>query len=106
MKRKRGDDYNGPETWGVRFQRRRDSLGLSQTDIAEITGLTQQSISRIENDEVDPRFSTLEKLAKAVVMDVNKLFPTDLRPRGETPAAKNAKVQKRAVRTRQRARCK
>lgn len=102
MRRKRGTDFNGPETWGSRFQQRRDALGLSQHQVAALAEVTQQCVSRFENDEVDPRFSTLEKLARAVAMDVNRIFPTDLRPRGETVAARKAASQKTSARSRRK----
>jgi transcriptional regulator with XRE-family HTH domain len=102
VKRKRGGDYDGPETWGSRYQKRRDELGLSQADIARATGLTQQAISRVENDEVEPRFSTLVVLAAAVGTDVYSIFPADLRPRGFTPAARKAAARNAVTRRRRR----
>lgn len=87
MKRSRPADHEGQDTWGWRFQRRRDELGLSQADICRITGLTQQAISRFENDQVHPRAETLEKYARSVASTVEDLFPQWARPQGKSPAA-------------------
>lgn len=69
------------EPWGSRFYARRVSLGLTQAHIAKTTGLTQQSISRIERNQVIPKITTLELLARAVGTTVDELFPIAARPR-------------------------
>lgn len=70
-----------PDPWGIRFQNRRRELNLTQVHVSQITGLTQQSISRIERNEVIPRVTTLELLAKCVGTTVEELFPIEARPR-------------------------
>lgn len=70
-----------PEPWGTRFRNRRRHLHLTQVQIAKATGLTQQSISRIENNEVRPRLPNLEKLARVCGTTVEELFPIQARPR-------------------------
>ncbi len=44
----------------------RTRLGLSQKQLAELAGVTQAYISKIEARTVDPRVSTLEKISKAL----------------------------------------
>ena len=44
----------------------RTRLGLTQAQLAELAGVTQAYISKIEARTVDPRFSTLEKISKAL----------------------------------------
>ena len=44
----------------------RTRLGLSQKQLAELAGVTQAYISKIEARTVDPRMSTLEKISKAL----------------------------------------
>ena len=43
---------------------RRKQLGYSQRDLAEICGLPQSSIARIENNTVTPNVETLLKIMK------------------------------------------
>ena len=48
---------------------KRKSLNMTQNDLAKVTGLTQEAISRLENYTVTPTFPTLEKVVKA--LDLN-----------------------------------
>lgn len=43
----------------------RGSSGLSQTRLAELAGLSQTWISRLESGDVNPTLETLERLAQA-----------------------------------------
>lgn len=70
-----------PAPWGTRFLNRRQAVRLTQADVAHITGLTQQAISRIERNQCIPRVTTLELLARAVGSSVEELFPIEARPR-------------------------
>ncbi len=54
----------------------RKSSGLTQQQLSEATGLPQSHISRLENGEHSPSFSTLEKLAKAFGVPVKELDPS------------------------------
>lgn len=47
----------------------REENGISQRKLAEMAGVTNSTISRIEADNVKPDPSTLEKLAKALKID-------------------------------------
>jgi transcriptional regulator with XRE-family HTH domain len=44
----------------------RESLGLSQTEVAARMGTSQSSVARLESGEADARLSTLERLAAAL----------------------------------------
>ena len=44
----------------------RKSLGLTQTMLADRSGLTQSVIAKVENEVVDPRASTLRKMVRAL----------------------------------------
>lgn len=48
----------------------RKEKGLTQKDIAKITGSTQQRISQIEKHEKSPTLKTLCNLANALDMDI------------------------------------
>lgn len=58
--------YN-PVTNSVRLVR--EARGLTQEDLARASGVSQNSISRIETGERKPRKSTLAKLAKALEVE-------------------------------------
>jgi transcriptional regulator with XRE-family HTH domain len=53
-------------------QLREDRL-LTQEELGEAAGVSRDQISRIERNEVDPRFSTIRKLAKALDIDPREL---------------------------------
>lgn len=44
----------------------RISKGITQAQLAKLTGLSQQHISKIEKGLVDPNYATLEKIANAL----------------------------------------
>ncbi len=44
----------------------RTRLGLTQVQLAELAGVTQAYISKIEAGDADPRISTLEKISKTL----------------------------------------
>ncbi len=44
----------------------RISLGFSQAKLAELAGVTQAYIAKIEAGSTDPRFSTIERISKAL----------------------------------------
>ena len=54
-------------------QLREDRL-LTQEELGEAAGVSRDQISRIERNEVDPRFSTIRKLAKALDVDPRGLI--------------------------------
>ena len=56
---------------------RRKELGLSQTELAELTGTTQSAIARLESGGRPPRIDTLLRIAEALDCELI----VDLRPR-------------------------
>jgi transcriptional regulator with XRE-family HTH domain len=55
----------------------RESRGLSQEELSQLSGISQNSISRIENGIRKPRRGTLEKLAKALEVEDPDVLMTD-----------------------------
>lgn len=52
----------------------RDKLNLTQKDLAELSGITQADISRLENGNANPSIRTLKKLASAMNMALDIKF--------------------------------
>jgi transcriptional regulator with XRE-family HTH domain len=67
---------------GKRLKELRESKELSQGDIEKRTGLLGCCISRVENGYTVPAIETLEKMARALVVPMYRLFH-----QGEVPAS-------------------
>jgi transcriptional regulator with XRE-family HTH domain len=52
----------------------RAKIGLSQEQLADISGLSIRTIQRIENGEAEPRGDTLRRLAKALQVTTDELI--------------------------------
>jgi transcriptional regulator with XRE-family HTH domain len=57
-----------------RIKEWRAKPGLSQRDLAAVSGVSREYIARIELGQHDPTLSTLEKLAKALGVKVARLL--------------------------------
>ena len=55
------------------------AAGLSQDDLATLSGLSRKTVNRLEAGVIDPRLSTLEVVARALGMDI-LLVPSGIRP--------------------------
>jgi transcriptional regulator with XRE-family HTH domain len=51
---------------GGNLRRLREDRLLTQAELAELAGIALSSLVRIENDQVDPRFTSIRKLAQAL----------------------------------------
>ena len=60
-----------------RLRSRRRLLGLTQHETAQRSGLLQSNYSKIEQGKVDPRFSTLQDIARALSLEL-MLVPSEL----------------------------
>jgi transcriptional regulator with XRE-family HTH domain len=72
----------GPEGWlfasiADQVVARRRALGLSQHDLAQLTGTTQSAIARLESGQRPPRIDTLLRIASALDAELT----VELRPR-------------------------
>jgi ribosome-binding protein aMBF1 (putative translation factor) len=65
-----------------RVAERRNERGLSQRELAELTGTTQSAIARLEAGGRPPRIDTLLRIANALDCEL----VVDLRPRGSDAA--------------------
>lgn len=70
--------------------RLREAAGLSQLDLARLSGIDQSTISNIENGVVrDPRISTVQRLAQALGASIDEL----LSPRAK-PGASSVRIER------------
>jgi transcriptional regulator with XRE-family HTH domain len=58
---------------GERLKRQRTRRALTQAELAERAGVTTATVARIERDEIEPRMTTLRKLADALNVDPAEL---------------------------------
>jgi transcriptional regulator with XRE-family HTH domain len=66
--------YNTPMNLGNRIKTLRTQKRINQSKLSELTGLERSTLIRIENGEVDPRISTLKRIAKALEVDVKEFL--------------------------------
>jgi HTH-type transcriptional regulator/antitoxin HipB len=64
---------------GNQLKRRRGALGVSQAQVASLSGSAQATVSLLERDRLDARVSTLIDIARALGMDV-RLIPREVIP--------------------------
>lgn len=65
------------EEIAVRLQKVRQMYGLSQRELAKRAGVTNSSVSMIEQGRVSPSVSSLEKLLSGIPMTVRDFFNMD-----------------------------
>jgi transcriptional regulator with XRE-family HTH domain len=58
------------KTLGRLLRLMREQKGLTQKDLAERLGLRQRQISDLERSAMDPRFSTVQDVARALELEV------------------------------------
>jgi transcriptional regulator with XRE-family HTH domain len=66
--------YEGVVYIGTKLNQLRTREALTQRDLSERTGLTIAAISRIEQNQVEPRLSTVRKLANALGVHPSQLI--------------------------------
>lgn len=72
---KEGYDALEPEFSLIKsLMKARAEKGLTQKDLAEITGISQGDISRIERGTANPSIKTIQRLATALDKKVQILF--------------------------------
>lgn len=61
-------------TFGARLKQTRERAGLSGSELAEETGLSQSAISRIEAGKRTPTIDTVQAIAAALKLSVSDLL--------------------------------
>jgi len=62
---------------GENIRHIREARELSQKEVAVAIGMDQSQYSKIEKGKTDPSTSTLDKIAKAIGVELSKLFAAD-----------------------------
>ena len=63
---------------GSRIKERREELGITQTQLAELLGVTKGAIGNYETDANSPKASTMYKVFKVLRCDANYFYQDDL----------------------------
>ena len=58
----------------MRVKEWRERRGLTQEKLADRAGISRGFLARLETARHDPKLSTLEKIAKALKVDIAKLL--------------------------------
>ncbi|MGH7072286.1 MAG: cupin domain-containing protein [Acetobacteraceae bacterium] len=66
-----------PVRIGSQLKHERHMRGLRLKDVADLVGLSESLISKIENNKTSPSLSTLHRVAKALGTNVSALFAAD-----------------------------
>jgi transcriptional regulator with XRE-family HTH domain len=62
---------------GTQLRAARERALLTQGELGTRAGVQPLTISRIETDKVEPRYSTIRKLAKALGVEPTELLPKE-----------------------------
>ncbi len=62
---------------GDKIKKIREAKGLSQKEVAIALSMNPSQYSKIENGKVDPQFSSIERIAKALGMDMADFFSSE-----------------------------
>jgi transcriptional regulator with XRE-family HTH domain len=63
-----------PATFGSNLRRARQAAGLSQESLADAADLHRNTIPALENDQSEPRLSTILALARALGIEPMELL--------------------------------
>lgn len=67
---------NPPESWGHLVRAKRRECKLTEHQLAELVGVSEMSIRRIEAAKQTPRLSLMVRIARALhVETIEELFP-------------------------------
>lgn len=74
-----------------RLEQVRRAQNKSQQQLAQMTGINRMTISKIENEQTDPRLSSIYELARALGMEL-MLIPKSIKPQLESIIRSNGRV--------------
>jgi transcriptional regulator with XRE-family HTH domain len=70
----RAQTMDGKLSLGERLRHLRSERRLSQRDLAQLAGISTNSVSLIEREEISPSVSTLQSLAEALKIKISYFF--------------------------------
>jgi transcriptional regulator with XRE-family HTH domain len=88
----RTDMSNGD--FAARLTAMRERAGMSQYRLAKLTGLSKQTVSRLELGQSDPSWSTTQLIALALGLDTSAFVDPALTLAEEKPAAPRGRPRK------------
>lgn len=68
------------ENFAKRIRKARIDAGYTQTQITEITGISQSQLTKFETGRLEPNLETLGTLAQFYNVSVNWLLGVDIQP--------------------------
>ena len=74
---------------GIEIKKGRIEHRLQQQELAEMAGISRKHLSAIEHDRVDPRFSIVTRIARALGVSLDTLA-TDPTPPPKRPRPRKA----------------
>jgi ribosome-binding protein aMBF1 (putative translation factor) len=63
------------EVFGKRLREAREAAGMSQVELARLSGIPQTNLPGIEAGRIDVRLSTARRLARALNVSLHSLLP-------------------------------
>lgn len=60
--------------FGTTLRKARGEAGLTQTALADLAGMSQQYIAKIEAGQINPTLATMEAIAMALHLDVGNML--------------------------------
>ncbi len=67
-------NFDDTMTLGTVVRQLRENKGISQENLADLIGVEQSWVSRLESDKLDPPLSKIDLLAKALDVKRSELF--------------------------------
>jgi transcriptional regulator with XRE-family HTH domain len=83
-----------PETFGEKVGRLREERSLSRYALAKMTGITQAGLAKVEGDESQPTWDTVQKIALALGVDCTTFVDSNLELPTPRPPVKLGRPRK------------
>src|SRR5579871_6339550 len=81
-------EKSGTETFADRLQALRERAGLTQYRLAQLSGITKQTLSRLELGKTQPTWDTVQTLAAALQVDVGAFVTHSSKTPDEAPPSR------------------